>query len=78
MAQFSINKWLKFSLRNTFVEVRGKLVNEMNNISSEQWLEEFEIGQTQLTVYTYFKGMMDHDIHHFNQIFMKLEQSEVS
>lgn len=51
-----------------FLKNRSDLVLKMKEIPDDLWLVEFKIGQFNLNVYKYFKGLMEHDIHHMEQI----------
>ena len=58
-------------VRNTLekcIRLRKKLMEALNAIPDENWLVEFRTKRSRLTIYTYFKGLMEHDIHHINQI----------
>ena len=48
--------------------IRTTLMEALNAIPDENWFVEFNINQTRLTLYEYLKGLMEHDIHHINQI----------
>jgi hypothetical protein len=48
--------------------IRTTLIEALNAIPDENWLVEFNINQTRLTLYEYLKGLMEHDIHHIHQI----------
>ena len=50
------------------IRIRTTLMEALNAIPDENWLVEFNINQTRLTLYEYLKGLMEHDIHHINQI----------
>ncbi|TMU87161.1 DinB family protein [Bacillus sp. BHET2] len=53
---------------NRFIASRTKLLECIENISSDLWDKTFRIGETELTVYQYFKGLTEHDTHHKKQI----------
>ena len=50
------------------LHIRTELIEALSAITDENWLIEIKINQTRLTIYEYFKGLMEHDIHHINQI----------
>ncbi|MEC0986256.1 DinB family protein [Bacillus safensis] len=51
-----------------FIAVRTELLQEMKKIEPSRWNELFFIGRTKLTLFSYFQGLMEHDIHHMKQI----------
>lgn len=51
-----------------FIAVRTKLVQEMKKIEASRWNTSFLIGQTELTLLSYFQGLIKHDLHHMEQI----------
>ncbi|WP_224741088.1 hypothetical protein [Bacillus sp. 28A-2] len=40
----------------------------MKKIEASRWKESFLIGQTKLTLSSYFQGLIEHDLHHMKQI----------
>lgn len=50
------------------IHIRYELINQLSNISDDNWLMELQINQSKLTLYEYLKGLMEHDLHHFKQI----------
>lgn len=50
------------------IHIREKLLSQLNQIPEDDWLFEIKINETNLTLYEYLKGLMEHDIHHINQI----------
>ncbi|WP_249705307.1 DinB family protein [Bacillus zhangzhouensis] len=51
-----------------FIAVRTELLQEMKKIEASRWNRSFFIGQTELTLSSYFQGLIEHDIHHMKQI----------
>ncbi|MFP3420530.1 DinB family protein [Bacillus sp. SIMBA_154] len=51
-----------------FIAVRTELLQEMKKIEASRWNTSFFIGQTELTLSSYFQGLIEHDIHHMKQI----------
>ncbi|TKI22274.1 DinB family protein [Bacillus pumilus] len=51
-----------------FIAVRTKLLQEMKKIEASRWTTPFLIGQTELTLSSYFPGLIKHDIHHMEQV----------
>ncbi|WP_429677484.1 DinB family protein [Bacillus pumilus] len=51
-----------------FITVRTELLQEMKKIEASRWNTCFFIGQSELTLSSYFQGLIDHDIHHMKQI----------
>ncbi|WP_411238378.1 hypothetical protein [Bacillus altitudinis] len=40
----------------------------MKKIETSRWTTPFLIGQTELTLLSYFQGLIKHDLHHMEQI----------
>ncbi|WP_337999466.1 DinB family protein [Solibacillus daqui] len=58
-------------IQHTFekcIRIRTELVETLNELPEEIWLAELNINQSTLSLYTYLKGLMEHDIHHMKQI----------
>lgn len=51
-----------------FIAVRTKLLQEMKKIEASRWTTPFLIGQTELTLSSYFQGLIKHDLHHMEQV----------
>ncbi len=51
-----------------FIAVRTKLLQEMKKIEASRWTISFLIGQTELTLSSYFQGLIKHDLHHMEQV----------
>lgn len=51
-----------------FIAVRTKLLQEMKKIEASRWNTSFLIGQTELTLSSYFQSLIKHDLHHMEQI----------
>ncbi|ANT55923.1 DinB family protein [Bacillus pumilus] len=51
-----------------FIAVRTELLQEMKKIEPSRWNASFLIGQTELTLSSYFEGLIKHDLHHMEQI----------
>ncbi|WP_026690418.1 DinB family protein [Alteribacter aurantiacus] len=51
-----------------FISTRVVLCKAIEELSDENWERNFTIGKTSLSLYEYFKGLIEHDNHHFNQI----------
>ncbi|GAA0343678.1 hypothetical protein GCM10008967_37660 [Bacillus carboniphilus] len=51
-----------------FVSLRKALYKAIDEIPDDRWEGEFSIGKTTLSLYEYFKGLAQHDLHHFEQI----------
>ncbi|MGE7919790.1 DinB family protein [Viridibacillus sp. NPDC093762] len=47
---------------------RIKLVSEISKIPASEFNKELNIGTSTLTVTAYFKGLIAHDLHHYQQI----------
>ncbi|MEK4628596.1 DinB family protein [Solibacillus sp. FSL R7-0682] len=53
--------------------VRRELVQILTTLPEEKWFVEMKINQSPLTIYSYFKGLMKHDLHHIEQIKQSLQ-----
>ena len=51
-----------------FIAVRTKLLQKMKKIEAPRWTTPFLIGQTELTLSSYFQGLIKHDLHHMEQV----------
>ncbi|PRO40061.1 DinB family protein [Bacillus sp. LLTC93] len=51
-----------------FIAVRTELLREMKKIEASRWTTPFLIGQTELTLSSYFQGLIKHDLHHMKQV----------
>lgn len=51
-----------------FLTTRMMLMATIEKIPDELWTEKFSIGKTHFTLSEYFSGLVQHDIHHFDQI----------
>lgn len=59
------------NIENTLTKclcIRNKLYRQLSQIPEDKWLVELQISQSSLTLYEYLKGLMEHDIHHLEQI----------
>lgn len=72
-AQLSKNNSILHTIEK-FIRIRTELVEILNQLPEENWLAELKINQSTLSLYSYFKGLMEHDLHHMNQIqsFLKI------
>ena len=50
------------------VHVRQELLSQLKQVPEDDWLIPIQINQSTLTFYEYLKGLMEHDIHHLNQM----------
>ncbi|MFJ7954496.1 DinB family protein [Lysinibacillus sp. NPDC096418] len=51
-----------------FISSRKELYKAIVEIPNDRWAEKFSIGNTTLSLYEYFRGLAQHDHHHFDQI----------
>ncbi len=58
----------KQTIIDHFVSTRKVLLKAINEISNNHWEAKFSIGKTTLSLYEYFQGLAQHDLHHFEQI----------
>ncbi|MFJ7664912.1 DinB family protein [Lysinibacillus sp. NPDC097162] len=47
---------------------RCLLLDALALLPDELWQQSFKIGHSELTLYSYFCGLVEHDLHHFLQI----------
>lgn len=59
---------MKGEVIQEFIEERKRLLTFIDELSLEVFEHIFLIGKSHLTLSDYFDGLMDHDIHHFQQI----------
>ena len=50
------------------IYIRKDLLSQLKQIPEDDWLIPIQINQSTLTFYEYLKGLMEHDLHHINQI----------
>ncbi|ATP42124.1 hypothetical protein CSE16_20090 [Solibacillus sp. R5-41] len=69
------NESAKISRENTkefiikeFVNARKRLVKNLTEVKDEFWEDEFMLGSFEFTLASYFNGLKEHDIKHFQQI----------
>ncbi|MGN8646244.1 DinB family protein [Gracilibacillus sp. HCP3S3_G5_1] len=53
---------------DNFVSTRIALYKAIDEIPTEHWEVKILMGKTTLSLYEYFKGLAQHDLHHFEQI----------
>lgn len=51
-----------------FIKQRQQLIDALYRIVDEQWRQPFTIGDSELTLSSYFASLVDHDLHHFSQV----------
>ncbi|WP_286923435.1 MULTISPECIES: DinB family protein [Lysinibacillus] len=51
-----------------FLQSRNLLMGAIQQIEDQKWLQSLKIGVSELTLLSYFTGLIDHDLHHFSQI----------
>lgn len=66
-AQLSKNNSILHTIEKC-IRIRTELVETLNQLPEENWLAELKINQSTLSLYSYFKDLMEHDLHHMNQI----------
>lgn len=50
------------------IKIRKELLMQLSQIPESDWLLQLQINQSNLSLYEYLKGLMEHDVHHVNQI----------
>lgn len=50
------------------IRIRKELLSQLRQIPEEDWLIPIQINQSTLTFYEYLKDLMEHDLHHINQM----------
>ncbi|KMN45661.1 DinB family protein [Bacillus sp. LK2] len=58
----------KGELINQFIMVRKKLINTINDLTDELWTQNLILGKNKVSLYSYFLGLIEHDLHHYKQI----------
>ncbi|MET3202690.1 hypothetical protein CN962_27175 [Bacillus cereus] len=53
---------------NRFIVVRKELINTINDLTDDLWTQDFILGKNKISLYSYFLGLVEHDIHHYRQI----------
>ena len=51
-----------------FIASRIRLLETLGEIPDELWTQEFQIGKVPQSLYHYFRGLAEHDLHHMKQI----------
>ncbi|MGG0656642.1 DinB family protein [Rummeliibacillus pycnus] len=59
---------LKADVIQEFIDERWKLLRILNDLSNEVFNQAFKIGKSNLALGEYFEGLIEHDLHHFQQI----------
>lgn len=67
-AAFKTREEVQLITINEFISTRVAFCKVIEELSDENWERNFRIGKTKLSLYEYFKGLTEHDNHHFNQI----------
>lgn len=50
------------------IDIRQELLSQIKQIPEDDWLVPIQINHSTLTFYEYLKGLMEHDLHHINQM----------
>lgn len=56
-----------FEVFEKFILIRTKLIKQIELLNEEIWTREFSINNSTYTFESYFKGLIQHDEHHFQQ-----------
>ncbi|UED80093.1 DinB family protein [Lysinibacillus sp. CD3-6] len=59
----SMEQTLQALLKN-----RRLLLEAIVHLTDELWQQRLQIGRSELTLYSYFSGLVEHDRHHFSQV----------
>lgn len=59
---------MKEEVINEFIEERYRLLDIIIELSNDVFAQIFSIGKSHLTLGGYFDGLIEHDLHHFQQI----------
>lgn len=51
-----------------FIKTRKELMEAIGSLRDEYWNKDLIIGNTRLSLYEYYNGLAEHDIHHFKQV----------
>ncbi|WP_255473203.1 DinB family protein [Rummeliibacillus sp. SL167] len=57
-----------------FIKIRRNLITAIINLEDHLWCKEFYIGSSKYTLQRYFRGQIEHDLHHFEQVRCLLEK----
>lgn len=66
----------KEQIVQTLLKYRRLLLQALHGLPDEQWQQSFKIGCSELTLYSYFAGLVEHDQHHFLQVQKVLNMGE--
>ncbi|CAM5186891.1 DinB-like domain-containing protein OS=Lysinibacillus sphaericus OX=1421 GN=LS41612_01850 PE=4 SV=1 [Lysinibacillus sphaericus] len=58
----------KAQIVQTLLKCRRLLLQALHDLPDQQWQQSFKIGCSELTLYSYFAGLVEHDQHHFLQV----------
>ena len=50
------------------IGIREDLLSQLDQISDLNWMSELQINDANIAFYEYLKGLMEHDLHHIDQI----------
>lgn len=70
---------MKDKVIKEFVDERYKLIALLSKLSQEEFNQSIVIGKSHLIMSEYFEGLIEHDLHHFQQIkafFIAFEEQE--
>jgi len=67
-AAFESKEKIKKDVIKEFAEERLKIIEKLNLMSTEKFFKSFRIGENDLTIAIYFDGLIEHDLHHFQQV----------
>ncbi|MFS0782852.1 GNAT family N-acetyltransferase [Bacillus sp. 1P06AnD] len=51
-----------------FIEGRTKMIHLLESFDEHLWIARVRIGNEELSVFDYFQGLIQHDLHHYKQI----------
>ncbi|WP_062240068.1 DinB family protein [Fictibacillus sp. FJAT-27399] len=71
-AKFGVSK---FQLLQEAIETRANLVQQLQMIPEEWWIQSFYYKNKTLTLAAYIEGLSEHDKHHQNQISLFLQKT---
>nr|WP_235782442.1 DinB family protein [Peribacillus psychrosaccharolyticus] len=66
-AEESRNRSKKETIK-LFMSSRKLLIQSLNDLPDELWKQDLSIGGNSISLMKYFKGLVEHDIHHIRQI----------
>ncbi len=58
-----------------FIENRNNLIKKLSDLQDDLWIQDLFINGNRMSLYLYLKGLIEHDIHHFKQIQIMMDEN---